>query len=75
MAILQIILVKDFGNLHAILVYKERRENQNSPFLSNFRCCHCNIYDVIASLLLNKASKIELVVPYKGVPYKSIICV
>ena len=33
--------------------------------------CHCSIYDVIASLLLNKAAKMETSVPYKGVSYKT----
>ena len=50
--------------------YKGQRENETSPSLSKIRCCHCCIYDVIASLLLNKAPKIETSVPYKGVPYK-----
>ena len=52
------------------MVYKKRCKKETSPFLSNFCWCHCSIYDVIASLLLNKASKIELVVSYKGVSYK-----
>ena len=52
------------------IFYKGQRENETSPSLSKIRCCHCCIYDVIASLLLNKAPKIETSVPYKGVPYK-----
>ena len=52
------------------LFYKGQRENETSPSLSKICLCHCCIYDVIASLLLNKAPKIETSVPYKGVPYK-----
>ena len=52
------------------LFYKGQRENVTSPSLSKIRCCHCCIYDVIASLLLNKAPKMETSVPYKGTPYK-----
>ena len=48
------------------MVYKKRCKKETSPFLSNFCWCHCSIYDVIASLLLNKASKIRLVVSYKA---------
>ena len=56
------------------LFYKGQRANETSPSLSKICLCHCCIYDVIASLLLNKAQKIETSVPYKGVPYK-INCV
>ena len=56
------------------LFYKGQRKNVTSPSLSKIRCCHCCIYDVIASLLLNKAPKMETSVSYKGVPYK-INCV
>ena len=52
------------------IFYKGQRENETSLSLSKIRGCHCCIDDVIASLLLNKAPKIETSVPYKGVPYK-----
>ena len=52
------------------MVYKKRCKIETSPFLSIFCWCYCSVYDVIASLLLNKASKVRLVVPYKGVSYK-----
>ena len=52
------------------MVYKKRCKIETSPFLSIFCWCYCSIYDVIASLLLNKASKIRLVVSYKGVSFK-----
>ena len=48
------------------MFYKKRRKIETSPFLNIFCWCYCSIYDVIASLLLNKASKIELVVSYKA---------
>ena len=65
----------DIGTLYTrSLFYKGQRENETSPSLSKICLCHCCIYDVIASLLLNKAPKIETSVPYKGVPYK-INCV
>ena len=48
------------------MFYKKRRKIETSPFLSIFCWCYCSIYDVIASLLLNKPSKIELVVSYKA---------
>ena len=48
------------------IVYKKRSKNLISPFLSIFCRCHCYINDVIASSLLNKASKIELVVSCKA---------
>ena len=59
----------EFGNTLS-MVYKKRRKIETSPFLSIFCWCYCSIYDVIASLLLNKALKIRLVVSYKGVSYK-----
>ena len=52
------------------MVYKKRCKKETSPFLSNFCWCHCSIYDVIASLLLNKASKFRLVVSYNRISYK-----
>ena len=52
------------------IFYKGQREIETSLSLSKIRDCHCCIDDVIASLLLNKAPKIETSVPYKGVPYK-----
>ena len=57
------------------MVYKKRCKKETSPFLSNFCWCHCSIYDVIASLLLNKASKIELVVSYKPFLIKHTECI
>ena len=56
------------------IFYKGQRENETSLSLSKIRDCHCCIDDVIASLLPNKASKIETSVPYKVVPYKNISC-
>ena len=40
------------------IFYKGHVKNETSLSLSKIRHCHCCIYDVIASLLLNKASKI-----------------
>ena len=54
------------SNNTLLIAYKKRSKNETSPFLSNFRWCHCSIYDFTVSLLLNKASKIELVVSCKA---------
>ena len=62
--------------VHATLsmVYKGHVKNETSPSLSKIWSRHCCIYDVIASLLLNKAPKKMTSVPYKGFPYK-LYCV
>ena len=61
---------KNLGMLYTKYFYKGQRENETSLSFSKICDCHCCIDDVIASLLLNKAPKIETSVPYKGVPYK-----
>ena len=45
-------------NTLSIVVYKGHVKNETSPSLSRICRRHCFIYDVIASLLLNKAPKI-----------------
>ena len=43
-----------------IILYKKQRKTETSPFLNHFCETYCSICDVIASLLQNKASNVDL---------------